>query len=175
MSGQFRVEKVVTSGTFALDGGEWEVDNNIWIVGDDTECMVIDAAHEAAPIVEGIAGRRVVAIVCTHGHNDHINAAADLADTVDAPIVIHPDDRARVIDGLYRALETLQEDWSDEYRFQRKDGAWAQVRTHAILVRDDGKVLNVIGSMVDVTAEKQAELDRLQADARNRLQASLLD
>ena len=38
-------------------------------------------------------GRRVVAIVCTHGHNDHINAAAELADAVDAPIVIHPDDR----------------------------------------------------------------------------------
>ena len=27
-----------------------------------------------------VGGRRVVAIVCTHGHNDHINAAAALAD-----------------------------------------------------------------------------------------------
>ncbi len=54
---------------------------------------MIDAAHDAAPIVDGVGGRRVVAIVCTHGHNDHINAAADLADAVDAPIVIHPDDR----------------------------------------------------------------------------------
>ena len=31
--------------------------------------------------------------MCTHGHNDHINAAAELADAVGAPIVIHPDDR----------------------------------------------------------------------------------
>ena len=88
-----RLDRVVTHGTFSIDGEDFEVDNNIWIVGDDDECLVIDAAHEAAPIVEGVAGRRVVAIVCTHGHNDHINAAAELADAVDAPIVIHPDDR----------------------------------------------------------------------------------
>ena len=88
-----RLDRVTTHGTFSIDGEDFEVDNNIWIVGDDDECLVIDAAHEAAPIVEGVAGRRVVAIVCTHGHNDHINAAVALADAVGAPIVIHPDDR----------------------------------------------------------------------------------
>jgi diguanylate cyclase (GGDEF)-like protein/PAS domain S-box-containing protein len=88
---------------------------------------------------------------------------------------IHPDERERVVQGLYRAVDTRQEHWRDEYRFQRKDGSWAQVRDHGILVRDDGKVLHMIGSMVDVTAQKQAELERLQADARDRLQASLLD
>jgi glyoxylase-like metal-dependent hydrolase (beta-lactamase superfamily II) len=44
-----RVDRVVTSGTFSLDGGTWEVDNNVWVVGDDAECVVIDAAHDAAP------------------------------------------------------------------------------------------------------------------------------
>jgi glyoxylase-like metal-dependent hydrolase (beta-lactamase superfamily II) len=93
VSGSARLDRVITHGTFSIDGEDFEVDNNIWIVGDDDECLVIDAAHEAAPIVDGVAGRRVVAIVCTHGHNDHINAAVALADAVDAPIVIHPDDR----------------------------------------------------------------------------------
>lgn len=88
-----RLDHVVTHGTFSIDGEDFAVDNNIWIVGDDAECLVIDAAHEADPIVAGVGGRRVVAIVCTHGHNDHINAAVALADTVDAPIAIHPDDR----------------------------------------------------------------------------------
>lgn len=88
-----RLDRVVTHGTFSIDGEDFPVDNNIWIVGDDTECLVIDAAHEAGPIVDGVAGRKVVAIVCTHGHNDHINAAAELADAVGAPIVIHPADR----------------------------------------------------------------------------------
>jgi len=87
------VELVTTDGIFALDGGEWEVTNNIWLVGDDTEVVVFDAAHDHRPIVEGINGRKVRAIVLTHGHNDHINAAVPLRAAVDAPILIHPGDR----------------------------------------------------------------------------------
>ena len=87
-----RVDRVVTHGTFSIDGEDFEVDNNIWLVGDDAEVLVIDAAHQAAPIAEAVAGRRVVAILCTHGHNDHINAAVELAGMVGAPIWLHPDD-----------------------------------------------------------------------------------
>ena len=87
------IELVNTSGIFALDGGEWEVTNNIWLVGDDREVVVVDAAHDAAAIVEAVHGRRVAAIALTHGHNDHIDAAVALQDAVDAPILLHPDDR----------------------------------------------------------------------------------
>ena len=87
-----RTERVVTNGTFSIDGDDFEVENNIWLVGDDQEVMVIDAAHQAAPIIEAVAGRRAVAIVCTHGHNDHINAAVALADAIGAPVLLHPDD-----------------------------------------------------------------------------------
>jgi glyoxylase-like metal-dependent hydrolase (beta-lactamase superfamily II) len=83
---------VVTSGTFSIDGEDFDVDNNIWIVGDDEECLVVDAAHEAQPIIDAVGGRRVVAVVCTHGHNDHINVAVEVADATGAPIAIHADD-----------------------------------------------------------------------------------
>jgi glyoxylase-like metal-dependent hydrolase (beta-lactamase superfamily II) len=87
------IELVTTDGIFAFDGSEWEVTNNIWIVGDDREVVVFDAAHDHGPIVDAVHGRPVRAIVLTHGHNDHINAAAPLRDAVDAPIWLHPADR----------------------------------------------------------------------------------
>ena len=88
-----RIDHVETSGKFILDGGEWDVDNNIWIVGDDSEVFTIDAAHDAAPIIEKVAGRRVRGIICTHAHNDHITVAPELSTKLDAPIYVHPGDQ----------------------------------------------------------------------------------
>lgn len=87
------IEHLTTDGVFALDGQSFDVTNNVWLVGDDREVVVIDAPHDAATIAAAVAGRRVPMIVCTHGHNDHINAAVELAALVDAPIALHPNDR----------------------------------------------------------------------------------
>jgi glyoxylase-like metal-dependent hydrolase (beta-lactamase superfamily II) len=87
-----RIDHLTTSGTFSLDGGTWDVDNNVWIIGDDTEAIVIDAAHDAEAILTALAGRTLRAIVCTHAHNDHIDAAPALAEATGAPILLHEDD-----------------------------------------------------------------------------------
>jgi glyoxylase-like metal-dependent hydrolase (beta-lactamase superfamily II) len=84
------IDHVVTSGTFSLDGGTWDVDNNVWIVGDDREVVVIDAAHDADAIAAAVGDRRVVAVACTHAHDDHVNQAPALADRFGAPILVHP-------------------------------------------------------------------------------------
>jgi glyoxylase-like metal-dependent hydrolase (beta-lactamase superfamily II) len=88
-----RIDKAVVSGVFSLDGSDFDVDNNVWLVGDDDEVLVIDAPHDAAPIVATIDGRKVTAIVLTHGHNDHITAAVALREATGAPIWLHPMDR----------------------------------------------------------------------------------
>jgi glyoxylase-like metal-dependent hydrolase (beta-lactamase superfamily II) len=88
-----RVDHAVVSGTFSLDGETHEVDNNIWVVGDDEECLVIDAPHDVVAILQLVAGRTVRAIVCTHAHDDHVRVAPALRDAVHAPILLHPDDR----------------------------------------------------------------------------------
>jgi glyoxylase-like metal-dependent hydrolase (beta-lactamase superfamily II) len=118
------IELVTTDGLFRLDGGEWEVTNNIWLVGDDREVVVVDAAHDAGPIVEAVHGRRVVAIALSHGHNDHINAAVALQDAVDAPILLHP------ADGML---------WHDVYPDRAPDGPLG-----------DGDVLRVGGDDLGV-------------------------
>ena len=87
-----KVEHSITSGTFSLDGGTWDVDNNVWLIGDDTECVLIDAPHDAERIRELIGDRRLNAILCTHAHDDHINVAQELAEAYRAPVRLHPDD-----------------------------------------------------------------------------------
>jgi len=87
-----RIENLVTSGTFSLDGGTWDVDNNVWIVGNDTECVIIDSPHDAAAIIDQVGARKVLAILQTHAHNDHIGAAREVAEAVGAPIYLNPED-----------------------------------------------------------------------------------
>jgi glyoxylase-like metal-dependent hydrolase (beta-lactamase superfamily II) len=86
------IEHTVTAGTFHLDGGSWDVENNVWLVGDDTECLLIDAPHTAEPILKLIGGRSVTAIVCTHAHDDHVTVARELSERLTAPVLLHPAD-----------------------------------------------------------------------------------
>jgi glyoxylase-like metal-dependent hydrolase (beta-lactamase superfamily II) len=85
-----RVDHGVTSGTFSLDGQTFEVDNNVWVVGDDDECIVIDAPHSVPEILKVVGGRKVTAIVLTHAHDDHVRVAPELSARTGAPLYLHP-------------------------------------------------------------------------------------
>lgn len=88
-----RIERIVTSGTFSLDGGTWEVDNNVWIVGDDSSVIIIDPAHDVDKISVAVAGRTVEKILLTHAHDDHIRSAQEAAERFGAPVYLNPADR----------------------------------------------------------------------------------
>jgi len=88
-----RIDHTTTSGTFSLDGETHEVDNNVWVVGDDNECVVVDAPHDVDRILAVVGDRRVKAILCTHAHDDHVRVAPRLRRETQAPIFLHPDDR----------------------------------------------------------------------------------
>ena len=84
--GGVRVERVVTAAS--------GLENNTWIVGSDDECYVIDAGHDGRAIVKSIArGRRVLGVLVTHGHWDHLDAVGEVCDGTRAPALIHPADR----------------------------------------------------------------------------------
>jgi glyoxylase-like metal-dependent hydrolase (beta-lactamase superfamily II) len=88
-----RVDHLETSGTFSLDGETHQVDNNVWVVGNDVECVVIDAPHDVHAILGAVGDRRVKAILCTHAHDDHVRVAPQLRTQTSAPVFLHPDDR----------------------------------------------------------------------------------
>ncbi|MET3961171.1 glyoxylase-like metal-dependent hydrolase (beta-lactamase superfamily II) [Marmoricola sp. OAE513] len=88
-----RVDHGTTSGTFSLDGETFDVDNNVWVVGDDHECIVIDAPHDVDGILAVVGDRKVKAIVCTHAHDDHVRVAPALRERTMAPILLHPADK----------------------------------------------------------------------------------
>jgi glyoxylase-like metal-dependent hydrolase (beta-lactamase superfamily II) len=88
-----RVDHGITNGTFSLDGETFDVDNNVWVVGDEEECIVIDAPHSVEGILAIVGDRTVKAIVCTHAHDDHVRVAPALRVATVAPILLHPADK----------------------------------------------------------------------------------
>ncbi|WP_125106140.1 MULTISPECIES: MBL fold metallo-hydrolase [Gulosibacter] len=87
-----RIDHGVITGTFSLDGETFDVDNNVWVLGDDSECLVIDAPHDVDEILKVVGDRKVQAIVCTHAHDDHVRVAPELAERTGARILLNPDD-----------------------------------------------------------------------------------
>lgn len=68
----------------------------LWAEG-EAGCAVIDPGGEAARIREACAGRKIQAILLTHGHFDHIRAVEELARD-GAEIIIHREDAPMLTD-----------------------------------------------------------------------------
>ncbi|SFL39660.1 PAS domain-containing protein [Methylobacterium pseudosasicola] len=71
---------------------------------------------------------------------------------------IHPDDRARIDASIHAVIDGTGLVWSNEYRFQRADGAYASILDRGYVIRaGDGRAIRMIGAMLDITARKRAE------------------
>ena len=68
-------------------------DANTWIVGDDSEVIVIDPGGDAGRVLAVVGDREIMAVICTHGHAGHAAAAFDVAERDEAPVALHPADR----------------------------------------------------------------------------------
>jgi glyoxylase-like metal-dependent hydrolase (beta-lactamase superfamily II) len=67
---------------------------NAWIIGDDEEVIVIDPGDDPASVLDAVGDREVLAVICTHGHADHVTAAVEVAGRDEAPVALHPMDHA---------------------------------------------------------------------------------
>ena len=100
---------------------------------------------------------------------------------------IHPDDRARVVDGVEAAISSGSgAPWSAEYRFRLGDGSYRNFLDRGFVARDSsGRPIRMIGAMQDVTqraraaaaseaAHAAAEQARQAAEAANRVKSEFL-
>jgi len=71
---------------------------------------------------------------------------------------IHPEDRARVDASIHAVIDGIGTAWTDEYRFRRADGSYADILDRGNIIRDPhGRAIRMIGAMLDISARKRAE------------------
>ena len=71
---------------------------------------------------------------------------------------IHPEDRERIDRSIHAVIDGEETDWTDEYRFRRADGSYADIRDRGFVLRDDaGKSIRMIGAMLDQSDRKGVE------------------
>jgi PAS domain S-box-containing protein len=76
---------------------------------------------------------------------------------------IHPDEVESILSGLAALFENGFH--HHEYRFRALDGTYKWFRDDLSLVRDEsGNPMEAIGCMVDITAEKELEFDKMQLE-----------
>jgi S-(hydroxymethyl)mycothiol dehydrogenase len=87
-----RVDHGTASGTFSLDGQTFDVENNLWVLGDDERCVVFDAPHDVQAVRDVVGDRECWGILLTHAHDDHVRFAPELSAALEAPLLLNPDD-----------------------------------------------------------------------------------
>ncbi len=88
---------------------------------------------------------------------------------------IHPEDCERIDVGIHAVIDSTGTDWSDEYRFRRADGSYADVLDRGYVLRDgDGAPIRMVGAMLDVSDRKAVErqLERERQRLREEVDAT---
>jgi two-component system sensor histidine kinase UhpB len=98
---------------------------------------------------------------------------------------LHPDDRERVMTGIRAAIDGGEISWSDEYRFRRRDGAYAEIFDRGYVIHSvDRRPIRMVGSMMEVSERKRTEaqlrnlaarLEAIREEERTRIAREIHD
>ncbi|MFP3161564.1 MAG: MBL fold metallo-hydrolase, partial [Vulcanisaeta sp.] len=62
---------------------------NAYVICNNDSCVVVDPGDEAWKIMRVLRGRRVLAVIATHLHFDHVGAVRDIVELTGAPFMVH--------------------------------------------------------------------------------------
>ena len=80
---------------------------------------------------------------------------------------IHPADRERIRRSIHAIIDGGGTTWTDEYRFQRLDGTYAEILDRGHVIRTaQGRAVRMIGAMLDLTRVRAAEAALRQSEER---------
>ncbi|WCT10689.1 chemotaxis protein CheB [Mucilaginibacter jinjuensis] len=77
---------------------------------------------------------------------------------------IHPEDRQRVQDSVYQAINQHEKNWSAEYRFLKADDTYAYILDRGSILEDEFRTpYRLVGSIIDITKQKETENNLIKA------------
>ncbi|TVQ90023.1 MAG: response regulator [Deltaproteobacteria bacterium] len=111
------------------------------------------------------------------GENDPFGLGASSKEGLETwASLIHPDDRAAVVESLDQAVDRGDETWAASYRFRRSDGSYTWVLDRGLTIFDvSGTPLRMIGGLSDDGARRQSEQRlREQAEVLDQVQSAII-
>lgn len=110
--------------------------------------------------VEGRLMRANPGLARLLGYDSSAEMEKSLSD-VDHQLYVHPEDREAAVSAILKQGSVL----GHEFEFRRKDGGTIWVSLSARAVRDEGgRVLFIQGFVTDITARRQAEMERARLE-----------
>ena len=77
---------------------------------------------------------------------------------------IHPQDRERIVGAFEKAKDSGGESQAEEYRFYSETAGWINVYGRTLFKRNaEGKLVRLIGSMIDISVSKKTEEELLKS------------
>jgi len=77
---------------------------------------------------------------------------------------IHPQDRERIVGAFEKAKDSGGESQAEEYRFYSETAGWINIYGRTLFKRNaEGKLVRLIGSMIDISVSKKTEEELLKS------------